>query len=41
MSALNLCQTRSGRILLHLAAILRAGHARFHLAGVLRELRRH
>jgi hypothetical protein len=37
--AWHLVQTRWGRTLLHLAAALRAGHWRWHLAGIIRELR--
>jgi hypothetical protein len=36
--AWHLVQTRWGRALLHLAAALRAGHWRWHLAGIIREL---
>ena len=37
--ALHLVQTRWGRALLHLAATFRAGHWRWHLGGIIRELR--
>lgn len=36
--ALYLSQERWGRVWLHMAAALRAGHWRWHLAGIEREL---
>jgi len=36
--ALYLIQERWGRVCLHLAAALRAGHWRWHLAGIGREI---
>ena len=33
-----LAQSRFGRVVLHIVATLKAGHVRFHLAGILREL---
>ena len=34
-----LAERSSGRVLLHLACLLRDGHVRWHWAGVLREFR--
>ena len=31
-------RSKFGRVMLHLFATVKAGHVRFHLAGVLREL---
>ena len=41
MSSVALSQSRFDRILLHMAAAVRAGHLAFHLAGIARELARH
>jgi hypothetical protein len=35
---MQLAQSKGGRVVLHLFAALKAGHVRFHLAGILREL---
>jgi hypothetical protein len=39
--ALYLSQQRWGRVYLHLAAALRAGHWRWHLSGIEREMQWH
>lgn len=35
---IQLARSKFGRVVLHLLATLKAGHVRFHLAGILREL---
>jgi hypothetical protein len=37
---LSLARYRSGRVYLHLAALIRDGHWQWHLAGIARELAR-
>ena len=38
-SQMNLAQTRRGRMVLHLLALTKDRHVRWHLLGIVRELR--